>query len=52
MWYVFTTTGSTAASPGVRQCHGSYSHEFAAYSKKSRLKKLMPFMEVDIVYKV
>ena len=33
---------------GKVTCHGAFSHEFAAYSKKTRLKKLEPYAEVEI----
>jgi len=49
MFYVFVTTGVTATSRGVTTCHGSYSHEFGAYAKKSRLKKASPYLDIEIV---
>lgn len=33
---------------GKVTCHGAFSHEFAAYSKKTRLKKLEPYAEIEI----
>ena len=33
---------------GKVTCHGAFSHEFAAYSKKKRLKKFEPYAEIEI----
>lgn len=43
MYYVMVTYNKTV------NCHGAFSHEFAAYAKKSRLKKQDPYRQIEIV---
>ena len=43
MYYIMVTYNKTV------NCYGAYSHEFAAYAKKSRLKKQDPYRQIEIV---
>lgn len=43
MYYIMVTTN------GKITCQGAYSHEFAVYAKKARLKKQDPYRQIDIV---
>ena len=45
MYYVMITHHNKVT------CYGAYSHEFAAYSKRARIKKQDPYKTVDIVKK-
>lgn len=43
MYYCMETFNNTVI------CHGGFSHEFAAYAKRKRLKKLDPYRQIEIV---
>lgn len=43
MYYVMATYNKTI------HCYGAFSHEFAAYSKKSRLQKQDPYRYIEII---
>ena len=42
MYYIMVTTN------GKITCQGAYSHEFAVYAKKARLKKQDPYRQIHI----
>jgi len=44
MYYVMMRNGD-----GTATCFGSFSHEFAAYAKRKRLKKNDPYCQIEIV---
>ena len=44
MYYVMMVNGK-----GTATCFGGFSHEFAAYAKRKRLKKADPYRQIEIV---
>ncbi len=43
MYYLMSTIN------GETICYGAYSHEFAVYAKKARLKKLNPYQQIEVI---
>jgi len=43
MYYVMVTYNNTAT------CYGGFSHEFAAYAKRKRLRTQDPYRQIEIV---
>ena len=43
MYYVMETFNKTVV------CYGGFSHEFAAYAKRKRLKRRDPYRQIEIV---